>query len=201
MLDELDAAGMKRIVPSLLSALDALMRVDPTILLGAPKMSWADQLLNVDEETERVSGWHDRMAASALGVDAYRRGLAFLKDRVDSLPDHNHVVHNDLLHFNVFVSDGQITGVIDWGNAIRGDFLYDLAMFTFYKPWYPAMAEIDWLGQAKHYYDEIGIRLPDGEERMRCYEVHLGLAGIAYGSFKENWVEVEANANRLLGRI
>jgi hygromycin-B 4-O-kinase len=201
MLDELDGADMQRIVPALLRALDALRSVNANLLLGKQTMTWADQLLLVDEETDRVNGWHDRMADSPTGSSPYEKGLAYLQERASSLPNADHIVHNDLLHFNVLVANDSSTGVIDWGNAMRGDFLYDLAMFTFYSPWYPAMAGIDWLESAKQHYSTIGLTVPDLEERMQCYEVHLGIAGMAYASFRSNWPEFEANALRTLGRM
>jgi hygromycin-B 4-O-kinase len=201
MLDGLDAAGMVRIVPSLLETLDGLRKADPDLLLDAPKNTWADQLLNVVEETERVFGWHNRMLRSPAGMAAYESGLAFLRERVSSLSEANHIVHNDLLHFNVLVSNDSIVGVIDWGNAIRGDFLYDLAMFSFYSPWYPAMAGINWIVEARNHYDWIGLDVPDMDRRLHCYEVHLGLSGIAYAAFKENWSELELNASRMMSRF
>ncbi|MFK0134108.1 phosphotransferase family protein [Streptomyces rubiginosohelvolus] len=38
--------------------------------------------------------------------------------------------HGDLQIAHVFVEDGQVTGIIDWSEAGRGDALYDLATFT-----------------------------------------------------------------------
>ncbi len=38
--------------------------------------------------------------------------------------------HGDLQIAHVFVEDDQVTGIIDWSEAGRGDALYDLATFT-----------------------------------------------------------------------
>lgn len=38
---------------------------------------------------------------------------------------------------NIFVNKDKITGVFDWGCALYGDHLYDLALFEFWAPWYP----------------------------------------------------------------
>ncbi|MEU5370287.1 phosphotransferase [Streptomyces sp. NPDC005951] len=38
--------------------------------------------------------------------------------------------HGDLQIVHVFVEDDQVTGIIDWSEAGRGDALYDLATFT-----------------------------------------------------------------------
>ena len=67
--------------------------------------------------------------------------------RLDALiPDdaeERHLIHSDLLNFNVLVADGRISAVIDWGCGMYGDFLYDLAWFEFWSPWYAAWRGID----------------------------------------------------------
>ncbi len=201
MLDALDAPRMERAVPAVLRALDALREGDFNVWfgeLGLPATGWAEQLLSVDEETKRVGGWHDRMAASPTASEPYDTALAYLKAHIASCHEGSHVVHNDLLHFNVLLRHDAMVGVIDWGNAIRGDFLYDLAMFTFYAPWYPSMQGIDWRGRARDHYRMLGLEVPELDQRLLCYEVHLGLSGMAYSAFKGNWAELHANARRTM---
>ena len=43
------------------------------------------------------------------------------------LGDHAGIVHSDLLNRNVLVHGGRMSGVIEWGNALYGDPLYDIA--------------------------------------------------------------------------
>jgi aminoglycoside phosphotransferase (APT) family kinase protein len=43
-------------------------------------------------------------------------------------------VHGDLQVAHVFVDGDQITGVVDWSEAGRGDALYDLAVLTLGHP-------------------------------------------------------------------
>ena len=76
-----------------------------------------------------------------------------------------------------------LTAVFDWGCAGLGDFLYELAMFTFYAPWFPAMESIDWAESAKAHYKETDLQVENFNHRLKCYEVHLGLTGMAYSSF------------------
>ncbi len=200
MIDNLDEEGMGRIVPATLRMLDALRTADPSGV-AEQSSSWPEQLLRVDVENERVFGWHDRMASSPLGPAPYNAALVFLRERLSDLPDAKNLVHNDLLHNNLITAEDKIVGVIDWGNAIEGDFLYDLAMFTFYSPYFPAMKGIDWLQSAKDRFGSIGLEVPDLDLRMQCYEVHLGLSGMAYSSFKSNWKDYEWNAERTFQRM
>jgi len=204
MLEELGAAAMSRALPSVLAALDAMREADFGVWaaeLGAPETSWANQLLSVDDENDRIFGWHDAIAESPIGIDPYQKALAYLEASAADLPEGKHLLHNDLLHRNVLVADDAITGVFDWGCAGCGDFLYDLALFTFYQPWFPEMASIDWQAEAVRHYQQIGVDVPDFEWRLRCYEVHLGLAGMAYNGFLRDWKDLEAHALRTLSRI
>ncbi|MEZ0327917.1 MAG: phosphotransferase family protein [Fimbriimonas sp.] len=196
MIDNLDEPKMQAIVPALLRALDALRNIDPWVEQTA---SWQDQLLSVDEENDRVFGWHDNMA-QANRTEPYQKTLAYLKANLPTAT-HDHLIHNDLLHFNVLTADNRITAVIDWGNAVRGDFLYDLAMFSFYAPYFPAMKNIDWLTEAKKHYQKISLDVPDFEQRIRCCEAHLALSGMAYNAFKLNWEGFDWNADRIRERI
>jgi hygromycin-B 4-O-kinase len=43
-------------------------------------------------------------------------------------------VHGDMVNHNVLVQDPRITAVIDWGNALYGDWLYDAAWLIFWWP-------------------------------------------------------------------
>ena len=38
-----------------------------------------------------------------------------------------HVIHGDLLNRNILVDGERINAVLDWGNALYGDHLYDAA--------------------------------------------------------------------------
>jgi hygromycin-B 4-O-kinase len=60
--------------------------------------------------------------------------VARLKDMVASCPEERHLIHSDLLHYNVLVAGDQISAVFDWGCALYGDLLYDVAWLTFWAP-------------------------------------------------------------------
>lgn len=210
MLESLDADGMRRIVPAVFRMFDALRTVDVSVSSGfggwnaegnAPVASWKERLLAVDKENDRVHGWHAAMAESPTGTAPYNEALGYLKSHIHLLPEIRHLLHTDLLHFNVLAADDRINAVVDWGNAQYGDFLYELAGFTFYAPWYPAMETIDWAGEARRHFEAIDVDVPNFEARLRCYEAHIGLDGMAYNAFTRNWKELTATANRVLQRI
>ncbi len=79
-----------------------------------------------------------------------------------------------------------------------GDFLYDLAWFEFWAPWYPAWHGIDFRHEAARHYASIGLDVPRFEEQLTCCQIHIGLAAQAYNAFKEHWDALEQTARRTL---
>ena len=208
-IDDVDGAQMRTLLPSLFAALDAARLADLSGTAGyggwgaegsAPYLSWGAALLDVanDRSEERVHGWRQRLAASPVGIgpfaEAYERLLA-LAGRV---PEERHLIHGDLLHYNVLVEGRKVTGVLDWGCGMYGDFLYDLAWLCFWQPWYPAWRSIEFRAEANRHYALIGLEVPRFEERLRCYQIHIGLAGQAYQAYAGNWTDLEDTAQHTL---
>ena len=197
-IDNLCPGEMLSVLPELLGLLDALRLVDVSRTTGygtwtsdgnAPHTSWRKSLLDVshDRQGERLSGWKRKLAASSVGNEVFCRAYEKLVALVAFCPEERHLIHADLLHFNLLIANSQISSVLDWGSAKYGDFLYELAWFSFWTPWFPSMAGIDFRREALRRFADNHIETPYFEERMRCYEIHIGLDSLAYSSFRENW--------------
>jgi hygromycin-B 4-O-kinase len=97
VINDLDATGMRAVMPALLAALDAIRDIKVSTYSGygrwppgldARYPTWPEALLTCNQETSRVPGWRARLAespgGSALFDKAYatlqslRRGLAHL---------------------------------------------------------------------------------------------------------------------------
>ena len=65
-------------------------------------------------------------------------------------------------------------------------------------PWYPAWRDIDFAREARRHYASIGLEVPHFAERLRCYELHIGLAAQAYNAYKERWTDLEETAQLTL---
>jgi hygromycin-B 4-O-kinase len=133
-----------------------------------------------------------------VGVGPFEDAYGRLQALADRVPETRHLIHSDLLHYNVLVEGERITGVLDWGCGMYGDFLYDLAWFCFWQPWYPAWQRIDFRAEATRHYAAIGLDVRDFEARLRCCQVHIGLAGQAYQAYAGNWADLQATARRTL---
>jgi hygromycin-B 4-O-kinase len=208
-LDDLDEDQMRRMLPALFAALDVARRVDLLASTGygswgadgnAPHQSWRAALLAFadDRPGERTHGWRKRLIASPTGSGPFDEAFARLDALIPEDAPERHLIHSDLLNYNVLVEDGRISAVIDWGCAMYGDFLYDLAWFEFWSPWYPAWREIDFRSEAARHFSSIGLTVPRFEERLICCQIHIGLAAQAYNAFKERWDALRKTARRTL---
>lgn len=139
-LDDLSGEAVARTLPSLLRALDAAGTSGYGIWTPdgrAPQASWPEALLAIGTETPRVPGWRAALVDSGIGLGPVEAGLSALAALTPCLPDARRLIHGDLLSRNVLAGEAGITGVLDWGNALYGDPLYDAAWLLHWWPWYP----------------------------------------------------------------
>jgi len=211
-IEHRDEAAMQRLLPSLFAMLDACRGVDLSATSGfgiwgsdatAPHATWREALLNVaiDAPTNRTYGWRARLRQSEFGQRAFDAGYQRLETLVDACPNQRDLLHSDLLYFNVLVRDDRISAVLDWGSSMYGDYLWDLAWLTFWQPWYRPWSGLDSRHAARQHYAAIGLDVPNFEERLRCYEIDIGLDGLAYQAFAGHWDNLAWTARRLLGLL
>lgn len=195
-LDDLDAKQMSQTLPSIVRMLIAMREVDTSATNGYGGWdqngngvfpSFADQLLDVGNDVvdARGGGWRPVLDQHGFEKDIFDLGLTRLADLSEYLPADRHLIHEDTLNYNVVVRNNRISGIFDWGTAMWGDAVYDLAWFRFWNPWYPQWSELnipDYLER------EVGIIGNRQEERMQCCLIHIGLMHIRYNAFIGNLV-------------
>ena len=95
------------------------------------------------------------------------------------------MLHLDLINRNVLVADDRtrLEAVFDWGCLAYGDFLYDVAWLMFWAPWHPGLAATDIRGAVLDHYATTGFAAENFNERIRCYELHIGVHHLAYNTF------------------
>jgi hygromycin-B 4-O-kinase len=204
-LEELAAPDLDLAFPSLLATLDAMRLADTSGSKGFGPWdatgdgcyeAWADYLLDVQGlAPPGAEGWRQELDASPVARSAFEDGARALAGLVPSCPNLRSLVHSDLLNRNVFVADHRISALIDWQCAMYGDFLYDLAWFTFWAPWHPGHARVDFRRLVLEHHTAAGRELPDFAARMRCYEIHIGLRSLAYQAWRKH-PALEATAVR-----
>lgn len=208
LIDHLTAVEMRAAVPALMDLLFALHAVDGSQTRGyggftddgnAAAPSWREYLTIIphDSPKSRLYGWKKNLARSEDAQEVFQHGRQRLLDLIPFCPEERHLVHNDLLHFNLIMTANRVAAVIDWGCALWGDFLYDLAMFTTWQFYYPAMAGINFAEEAQRLFDAKNVLLPDFNERLECYQIHLLLDSLVYNTWKEDQTNLGITTRRL----
>ena len=210
LLDELDEAGMRAVLPRLLRALDAIRGIDVAGSTGygiwapdsaGPHPTWQAALLSIADDHDRIAGWRRALQTSPAAAGAFAKAHARLQSMAAALPGARHVIHGDLLNHNVLVTGSGISGIIDWGNAAYGDWLYDAAWLLYWWPWYPAWRRIDIRAELGRHW-KAGRGLPaDLEFRLRCYQLHIGLDAMTYNAFTGRFDDLARNAEQTMALI
>ena len=193
-LEQLDESEWVDVAPSVLTTLDALRRADISATTGygpwnhagnAPHGTWADFLAAVshDQPDSRTHGWKQLLMDSPQGDRSFNDGYAQMLELAQAFPGPRFLVHNDLLNRNALVTDGRVTSLFDWGCSIYGDFVYELATFVFWSPWYTAIEQIDIVSMALDHYGDMGLEVPNFSDRLRCCSLHIGLVHLGYNAF------------------
>jgi hygromycin-B 4-O-kinase len=205
-LDGLGGAGMRAVLPGLLAALDAVRDIDVSGTQGygiwapdrsGPAASWAQALLAISQETARVRGWRAARAASPVGIRPFDQGYARLRELAAGLPDQRYVIHGDLVNRNVLVQAARITAVIDWGNALYGDWPYDAAWLIFWWPWFPRWQGIDITAELERHWEQHGGLPPGLHHRIQACLVHIGLDAMAYNAYRSRWDDLTRVASQV----
>jgi aminoglycoside phosphotransferase len=97
------------------------------MLHEAPLPPWPGP--NLDEITSKLDGECEWLITSGtLPADLVKRNREVAEAALR--PWTPVFIHGDLQITHIFVQDDEVTGVIDWSEASRGDPLYDLAVLT-----------------------------------------------------------------------
>jgi hygromycin-B 4-O-kinase len=210
-VDALDVQQLQRALPSLCAAIDGMRQADVTASAGfgvwdasgrAPHASWRDALLAIGTDTtgSRIAGWRPRLEQSPTSAEPFNVAFERLVKLTADVGNARHLIHADLLNYNVLIEGQHIAAVLDWGAAMYGDWVFDVAWFVFWQPWYPAWSAIDFEAEAARYFTAMGVDLSGFGARMRCCEIAIGLDNQAYCAFKgdSRWSQLEAVARRTI---
>ena len=180
-LDELDSEEYRQVVPALIEPLDAIHRTDisdtknygPFDDRGVGQFpSWTDYLLDVanEESDDGFYGkWHWMFDETFVERDLFDHVYEQMSSLLRYCPEERYLVHADYAFGNVLAADGKITAVLDWANAMYGDFLYDVAWLDIGYP------DADYRSLFERYYMDRGRSVPHYAARLVCYQCYICL--------------------------
>ncbi len=209
-LDELGREQIKTILPSLFRTMDAIHAIDVSATEGygnwtadghGPQRTWREALLHKFEDdppSHRTHGWRAALEGSPAGTRDFDAALKVLEQLAERVPSERHVIHNDLLNHNVLVQGERISAVLDWGNSIYGDYLYDAAWLLYCQPRYTSWPELDLAGELRRHWEAGGSVPDDLDARLLCYQIHVGLDAQSYAAYRGNWDQLGLNAEQTM---
>lgn len=163
--------------------------------------TWRGWLLDalVDYPTQATAGWRKALAEDRKLDRLFRACEARITDLVDACPERRDLLHGDLLHANVLMTEdaSAITAVFSWKCSQRGDFLFDAAWCTFWGHHFPGIAAANALG----HLDATGDDWADAVVRHHCYEVQIAATHLGWLTWVEDRARLRslaAHAERLL---
>ena len=193
--DEADVAG-----PAIVRLLGALHAVPPDAAsAGAPADAWRRFLHDglVDDPARTVHGWRERLASDPALDRLFRACESRVHELSEACPERRDVVHGDLLHGNVLLSEdaSRVNAVFSWKCSVRGDFLFDTAWCTFWGHVHPGIAAADVFARvrASEWANADPADLVDAAVRHHCYEVQIGASHLGWYA----WTGDELNLRRL----
>ena len=188
-VDEAGVAG-----PTLTTLLDALRSVPDDGRLNASWRRWLVASLR-DDPGQTVSGWRATLAADPSLDRLYRACESRIDELLDACPERRDLVHGDLLHGNVLIASdaSRVNSVFSWKCSVRGDFLFDVALCTFWGALaHPGIGAIDTLGRTL--VAAPADVLVDAAIRHHCYELHIGTSHLGWYAWTndDHWLRADA---------
>ncbi|MDA1256842.1 MAG: aminoglycoside phosphotransferase family protein [Chloroflexi bacterium] len=169
------------VVTQLIETLDAIHRTDISDTIGYGMFdgdgrgtfpTWPEALLDVAAEGEPGSfygAWHHYFNDTFLDRQFFDRIYGHMTALLEFCPAERSLVHGDYAYGNVMVQNEKITAVLDWANAMYGDFLYDVAWMDLGSP------ALDYRSRFRRYYQETDRPVDHFEERLLCYQCYISL--------------------------
>ncbi len=180
-MEDDDPQVSRRTLPGLTAILDAMRCVDISETHGyglldrdgrGTDIGWREHLISLHNHKlpwERV----DLRRADFWDDDLFNRLFEHMVRLTEFCPNGRWLVHGDFGFDNIIVDEAAVTGVLDWAECRYGDFLYDVAYLDFWDE------NIDFGAELLSHYNAAGVAVPHYEQRLRCYELYIGLGSLA----------------------
>ncbi len=140
--------------------------------------TWQSFIGRVSEE-ERPDGfygqWHTLFQTTFLERDFFEQVYQRMMDLLQFCPPERWLVHGEYGYNNVLVENGRVTAVLDWTDAMYGDFVYDIAAMDFWLP-----KDLELPRRIEQYYAGQGMAIANYAQRITCYKCCGGLDAMRF---------------------
>ncbi|MCX6755778.1 MAG: aminoglycoside phosphotransferase family protein [Candidatus Nomurabacteria bacterium] len=188
----------QKILPELISILGEINSIDISDSNGFGKWnkdglgeseSWKDFILAVGTHINK----DELFNTSFLEKDVWDKIYSKIEELVEFCPEERFLIHSDYGSNNVVSNNGKITGILDWGESMYGDFIYDVAWLSFWS------IKNDPNKNAEQAYRD--MNLENFEERLLCYKLRIGLGSLAFYAYSEQKDKYESIKERTLNLL
>jgi hygromycin-B 4-O-kinase len=209
ILDRLSEEAYLQLLPSLMETLDAIHQTDVSDASGYGSFneqgvglasSWPEHMRHVyEEEDERwfYGKWHTLFDTTFLERDLFDWVYAEMESLLVYAPPERFLVHADFGSDNALAENGKITAVLDWANAVYGDFLYDVAWLDMWAD--SCSYGLDINGRFQQYYQAKNRHIPHYNERFRCCQCYIALDSFRFYAKIGNEKMYQWMKDRILG--
>lgn len=204
-LEEVDPGDVSRLRMSLGDLLARMRRVPSPGRVewydASSTLSWHDYLVRgIDHQNGMPSDGRLSMLSSHPDVEMlYEETCARIHELLPACPERRDLVHGDLLHQNVLVSENadEIRALFSWKCSAFGDFMYDVAWCTLWSRWHPGIAATDIFGLTLAANDLDSESRLHIAERHHCYELQIAASHIGWYLWTRNEGELDLLATEL----
>ena len=160
----------------------------------APGLTWHAWLRSglVDNSDNPATGWRAKLAADPRLDRVFKACASRIETLLPACPERRDLVHGDLLHQNVLVSEDarRVTAIFSWKCSALGDFLFDVAWCTFWGDWHPVIAHADLWRRTLAAPDLRPADLLDAPARHHCYELQIAASHLGWNAWTGNDAEL-----------
>jgi len=207
--ENLLVAALEQTLPDFLSMMTALQTINLDSIKGFGRLiptgqgayvSWTEALLDVnnDHPYNLNHGWKKILSEIPEMQLKFNYFYKKLSELVQFCPSKKSLIHSDLLYQNLLVHDFKISAVLDWGCAMVGDPVYDIALIAFFEPWFPAFTQVNLIQKIQQsYLNQSSENHQNFSQRMVAYQIHLTLDNIAHCAFSKQENYINDHINRL----
>lgn len=203
-LDSLPRLARERLVPSMISALSAIAET-PIDQAGygywdgrgqAKWQLWSAFLLDRDPVTNTPDRtWSEVLSHLFVDRALIREVFGRLEELVAYVPEERRLVHGDFGFDNLLAEGENITAVLDWGEGMYGDPLYDVGWLDFWSDDVP-------YGQIfMERFHPKGMDLTHLGQRLRCYKLYIGIHALAVDALVRAEPDYRKTESRVISLI